>query len=174
MTLHIIVDGYNLIRASRPLSALERLDLQAGREGLIARLAAYKKIKRHKITVVFDGSGPAGLFPRRERLQGIAVRYSHGGETADAVIKRMAAREREKAVVVSSDREIVDHAAGRGAATLSAAEFEEKLEMAALVALEGPEAEGPVDGWRPTTRKKGPSRRLPKRARRDRDRKRKL
>jgi len=47
MAVHIIIDGYNLIRQSAELSRLDRRDLQHGREALLELLAAYKKIKRH-------------------------------------------------------------------------------------------------------------------------------
>ena len=56
MSVHVIVDGYNLIRQSAALSKFDQTDLQLGREALIDNLAAYKRIKKHKITVVFDGN----------------------------------------------------------------------------------------------------------------------
>lgn len=45
MALHIIIDGYNLIRQSRQLAAFERMDLQTGREALLDQLAVSKKVK---------------------------------------------------------------------------------------------------------------------------------
>ncbi|MEN8246931.1 MAG: NYN domain-containing protein [Thermodesulfobacteriota bacterium] len=62
MAVHIIIDGYNLIRQSPELSYLDRQDLQQGREALLGMLAAYKKIKHHQITVVFDGIDAYSLF----------------------------------------------------------------------------------------------------------------
>ncbi|NQT68664.1 MAG: NYN domain-containing protein, partial [Desulfobacteraceae bacterium] len=56
MSIHIIIDGYNLIRQSNFFSTIDRRDMQLGRETLIETLAAYKGIKGHKITVVFDGA----------------------------------------------------------------------------------------------------------------------
>ena len=55
MSLHIIIDGYNLIRQSGQLSMLDMQDLQLGREALVDMLAAYKRFKAHRITVVCDG-----------------------------------------------------------------------------------------------------------------------
>ncbi|MBU4258375.1 MAG: NYN domain-containing protein, partial [Proteobacteria bacterium] len=49
MSLHIIIDGYNLIRQSNTLSNLDGQDIQLGREALLKMLAEYKKIKHHKI-----------------------------------------------------------------------------------------------------------------------------
>jgi hypothetical protein len=56
MSIHIIIDGYNLIRQSGYLSNLDLQDIQYGRQALIDMLAAYKKIKAHRITIVFDGT----------------------------------------------------------------------------------------------------------------------
>jgi len=62
MSVHIIVDGYNVIRQSPDMGLLDRQALQLGREALVDKLAAYKRLKGYKITVVFDGAGEAGLF----------------------------------------------------------------------------------------------------------------
>jgi len=165
--IHIIIDGYNLIRQSNSLSRFDHQDIQLGRESLLNELAVYRQIKRHRITVVFDGANAPPLSPNKERIKGIKVKFSRSGESADAVIKRMAAHEREKALIVSSDLEVVNFAASKGAATISSRLFEEKLKMAAYTSLKGIESED-ENGWTPKTKKKGPSRRLSKKKRRDR------
>ena len=174
MAVHIIIDGYNLIRQSPDLSRLDRRDLQEGREALLDLLVAYKKIKRHKITVVFDGTDDYSLYRQRDQSKGIQVLFSRRGETADAVIKHMAAQEREGALVVSSDRDVVSFAASCKAAFMRSPEFMEKLSMAAWSAEKGIHPDDEMSGWNPTTRKKGPSRRLSKKERRDRQRAKKL
>ncbi len=167
--MHIVIDGYNLIRQSSQFSRLDMLDLQAGREALIDALAAYKRVKAHKITVVFDGQNAPPGMPRRDRHKGIVLHYSRAGELADAVIKRMAGRERERLLVVSSDKEVADYSAKKGAAVIGAAEFEERLFMAQMMAMKGGEPDN--DGeWQPTTKKRGPSKRLPRRQRKMRKR----
>jgi predicted RNA-binding protein with PIN domain len=170
MPLHIIIDGYNLIRQSASLSAAEAIDLQTGREALIDALAHYKRIKSYRITVVFDGTGRPSLSGDRDRAKGIEIRFSRGGETADTVIKRLVAGERQKTMVVSSDRELCAHAESRGAATISSAAFEDKLAMARYLNAKGMEHETEQRGWKATTRKKGPSKRLTKRKRLNRRR----
>ena len=165
MGMHIVIDGYNLIRQSPRFSAIDRLDLQRGREALVQALSAYKKVRSHVITVVFDGVGATTGMPRREVYQGIKVHYSRPGETADDVIKRMAKRERDKLLIVSSDGDIVRYAESMGAATIGSAQFEDRLMMAQYMDLKGAREPSESDGWQPTTRKKGPSRRLPKRLR---------
>ena len=167
MSIHIIIDGYNLIRQSTKLSSLDQQDIMLGREALMGMLAAYRKIKPHRITVVFDGRNSPVFSPQRTRQKGISIRFSRSGESADDVIKRMANREREKALVVSSDREVTEFSAASGAATISAQRFEAKIAMAAH--FDSPiDEDGDSQGWAPTTKKKGPSRRLPKKQRRNR------
>ena len=167
MSLHIIIDGYNLIRQSASLSRLDQQDILLGREALVDKLAAYRKIKHHLITVVFDGQNSPAFSQQRHRQKGISIRFSPKGTSADEVIKRMASREREKALIVSSDRDIINFAAGCGAATISAQQFEAKLEMAGHFDRLDDETDD-HGGWTPTTKKKGPARRLSKRQRRNR------
>lgn len=165
MAIHIIIDGYNLIRQSPGLLAAEQRGLQEGREALVRKLVAYRRIKDYPITVVFDGThGPADA-SRKTRVQGIDICFSPPGTTADTVIKQMAARESAKALVVSSDNAVAGYAESRGAAAISAEAFAVKLALAGNDPPEEniPEAAG---GWQPTTRKKGPSHRPPKRQRR--------
>ena len=166
MAIHIIIDGYNLIRQSDTMATLDQQDIQSGREALIDRLVTYKKLRGHKITVVFDGYGtPPVMGLRRERIRGIEVVFSRRGETADAVIIRMAARERERGVIVTSDREIQRAATSQMAAVIDSPAFEEKLELAEYFILKGDDDEDSRE-WIPTTRKKGPRKRLPRKARR--------
>ena len=173
MSIHIIIDGYNLIRQSNSFSDLDRQDIQLGREALLDTLAAYQRIKRHKITVVFDGTNAPPFFQHENRVKGIKVKFSRNDELADSVIKRMVNREREKALVVSSDLDIVNFATAKGSATIGSLDFEEKIAMAMYMDTKGLETTD-NGGWVPTTKKKGPSKRLPKRKRRNRIKIRKL
>ncbi len=175
MSLHILIDGYNLIRQSPALSDIDRRSLEEGREALLEYLASYKRVKRHPITVVFDGAGADIHMERRTRWKGIAVVFSRPGELADSVIKRIVNRERERAVVVTSDRDIADFAAEHGAETIDSIEFEGKMKMATQPDMNLTDlTEREEEGWIPTTRKKGSSRRTSKRERKRRVRTRKL
>ena len=167
MSIHIIIDGYNLIRQSNSFSDLDRQDIQLGREALLETLAAYRKIKHHKITVVFDGTNAPPFSQHEVRTKGIKVRFSRKGELADSVIKRMVNREKEKALVVSSDMDIVNFAIAKGAATISSLDFEEKIAMTIYMDTKEIETTN-SGGWVPSTKKKGPSKRLSKRKRRNR------
>ncbi|MBT8331067.1 MAG: NYN domain-containing protein, partial [Deltaproteobacteria bacterium] len=88
MSLHIIIDGYNLIRQSVSLSRLDEQDILLGREALVDRLAAYRKIKHHPVTVVFDGQNSPAFSQQHHRQKGISIRFSPKGISADEVIKR--------------------------------------------------------------------------------------
>ena len=167
MSIHIIIDGYNLIRQSKKLSVLDLQDIQLGREALIDMLARYKKIKAHRITAVFDGTRSPLRSQQRDRQKGITIIFSHTDESADTVIKKIARREGQKALVVSSDLDIVRSVEAQGAAAISAQEFENKLTLASY--SEGIDVDrDSYSGWKPTTKKKGPRRRLPKRQRKAR------
>ncbi len=173
MAIHIIIDGYNLIRNASSLKGFDREDIQLGRDALVDMLAAYKRNRPHKITVVFDGTAAPAYYQHRQRVSGIDLTFSRPGETADTVIKRMVSREREKSLVVSSDREVIRSAESNRAATIGSDEFEKKLMLAAYMEVKGVE-EDETSAWTPTTRKRGPSRRLSKKRRRNRRKIRKL
>jgi predicted RNA-binding protein with PIN domain len=169
--MHLIVDGYNIIRQSPRLQSLDAMDLQAGREGLLELLAHYRRRSHHQITVVFDGWERGDLKERRDRYQSILIIYSRRGERADEVIKRLLHQERERALVVTSDREIQMCAEQARAAWINATQFEaahlyDPSEAADPDAEENPAARG--------THKKGPARRLSKRRRRRQQRIKKL
>jgi len=175
MSLHIVIDGYNLIHQSLTFGAAGRRSLEEGRDALLACLSSYKRLKHYPITVVFDGAHADTHMERRTRRKGIHILFSRPGESADSVIKRIVIQEREKSVVVTSDREVADFAAKHGAATIDSVEFENRMKMATHPDMDQTDfSDREEGGWTPTTRKKGPSRRRSKRERKSRARTRKL
>ena len=82
---------------------------------------------------------------------------------ADAVIRRMAQKMREQALVVSSDRDVAGACLAAGAAAIPCSEFAQRI----MEALSGKEEDDPAPEPR-STAKKGPSRRAPKQSRRTR------
>ncbi len=167
--MHIIIDGYNLIRQSDSLRRLERFGLEAGRNGLIKKVAAYKKLKGHKITVVFDGWVQGPDEEERFRENGVNIVYSRRGEPADAVIKRMAMAERGKEIVVAtSDRNIADTVVKSGGVAISSPDFEARMnEEEMRMMVHGGEfcEEDDYDMPKSGTKKKGAAKRRPKRER---------
>lgn len=167
MGLHLIIDGYNLIRRSGYLRSAERQGLEFGRSALIESLAAYKRIKGHRITVVFDGAASHDDFYAKTSEKGIGIRFSRRGQSADTVIRKMAAAEGGKALVVTADRELADAVSAAGAVAVPPETFEEKMTLARLAETKGEIPEDAGDADRPSgTRKKGPAKRPPKSTRR--------
>lgn len=172
MSLHLVIDGYNLIRQSPWLSVLDARDLEAGREALLAALSEYRQRRpQHKVTVIFDGWQGGALQESRDLCRGVGVIYSRRGERADEVIKRFLAREGNRAVMVSSDRELQAFAEKAGATWVAAGQFESQYLRNSPTGGEAEDEEVPAsrDGA-----KKGPARRLKKSLRQKKDRLRKL
>ncbi|MDZ7261057.1 MAG: NYN domain-containing protein [candidate division KSB1 bacterium] len=166
--MHLIIDGYNVIRRSPRLSQLDAQDLERGREALLELLGAYRRRRwQHTVTVVFDGWGAGEYQESRDLYRGMTVIFSRRGERADEVIKRLLARERGRAVVVSSDRDLQAAAERVGAVWVTAGEFERRCLAADMEEEETYLGEG-------RTTKKGPARRAPKRQRQRQQRLRKL
>lgn len=162
MALHIIIDGYNLIRQSATLSLLDAHDLEAGRKALLEALAAYRRRRPHLVlTVVFDGWQAGELRETRDLFQGVKVIFSRRGERADEVIKRLLAKERQRGLVVSSDRELQQWADRVGAAWVGASRFELEYLSGNLGPFPEEEDERASQG----ARKKGPAQRQSKRER---------
>ncbi len=162
--MHIIVDGYNLIRQSDSLRASERTSLEEGRKALVRSLAAYRQLRGHRITVVFDGWSGGSPQEERDRAGGIDIIYSRLGEKADEVIKRLVEGASEEILVVTSDREIAAFAARRGKAAVDSPVFAERIAASSSPAgfpARGEDDEENAGGMK----KKGPSRRLSKQKR---------
>jgi predicted RNA-binding protein with PIN domain len=171
MSLHLIIDGYNLLALLDRASGRIPLHSDMARESLIQELTAYRHRKAHVVTVVFDGWQQGYVTERREHRSGIEVIYSRRGEKADQVIQRLAAKFGSYCAVVSSDREVANHARAQGALVLEANEFSAKLlggattERLAFKELDTGDDSKPV----PTSDKRGNPRKLPK-AQRQRNR----
>lgn len=166
--MHILIDGYNLIRQSEAFRRFDRLSLEMGRNALVQSLAVYKKQTGHRVTVVFDAWESGFLTEERDRHGGIHILYSRKGETADELIKRMIEVRKEELVVVTSDRAIADFASRRGVAAIASPLFESRLQRAAAAREGGDdhkqdrEDEGEGENGAQSTKKKGPARRLSK------------
>jgi predicted RNA-binding protein with PIN domain len=115
-----LIDGYNVIRRDADLRAAESAGLEAGRRALLALVAAAARRTGDRFTVVFDGApgsppGPAG--------GQVAVVFSRPPESADDVLRRLAARAGPGAAVVSSDHAVQTAARRAGCAAIDARAF---------------------------------------------------
>lgn len=170
MSIHIIIDGYNLIRQSPSLAGIDAKDLQKGREALINRLASYKAVKGYKITVVFDAWNSYNISEERDRSKGINIIYSRAGETADEVIKRMSGNLKEGGIIITADNDIAGFARRQGCAIIEPKAFEERMQIAAISEMKG----GDEDYEYHKKDKKGPSKRAPKAERKSMEKLKKL
>ena len=171
--MHLIIDGYNLIRQSDAFRRSEKISLEEGRHALLRSLSQYQKRAGHRITVVFDAWVSGSPEVERDRYGGIAILYSQRDRTADDLIKQIVQGRREALVVVTSDRDIADFAARRGVPAVSSPDFEARLLGAETGtdrpgSASAPDRDGDSgDGERAPsgTKRKGPSRRLSKKQR---------
>ena len=113
---HLIIDGYNLIGTAHQ-------DLRKQRELLVDSLVSYRRLTGHDITVVFDGWRTGQGQESRSVIGGIKVVYSRLAEKADEVIKRIISSGKKEYIVVTSDREIADHAWASGSVPVASDEF---------------------------------------------------
>ncbi len=163
----IVVDGYNVIRRSPIFAALDRRDLEEGRAALLTALGDYRRLKGHRITVVFDGWQRGGVGEQASLIAGIRVVFSRRGERADQTILRLVEKQ-SGTIVVTSDRALAQAVEQTGALVLSAEEFEERLERA-LRQDDGPAAQEDTEATSEALgprKMKGAARRPSKRARR--------
>lgn len=162
MPLELIIDGYNLIRQSRTLKRLDAQSLEQGREALLERLAQYRQIHDHPITVVFDGWGGFEPASTRTEHKGIQVIFTARGETADEWIHARVG-EVQYGAVVTSDREIGRAAERAGLVAIPSRAFERRMEAALSNETDGKMAD--EEEWEEEfvgAKRKGPARRLSK------------
>ncbi|MDT7041251.1 NYN domain-containing protein [Candidatus Nitronereus thalassa] len=129
MAMHVIVDGYNILGVRGWSGKSSSQESEQCRERLIQDLSRYSHRKGHSLTVVFDAwRQPHGEC--REHRSGVQVLFTREGERADQVIQGMTRKYTRDCVVVSSDLEVVATAKAHGALTISAKEFQGKLQSA--------------------------------------------
>ncbi|MDD5044155.1 MAG: NYN domain-containing protein [Candidatus Omnitrophica bacterium] len=121
MSLHYIIDGYNIIK--HPKFVRHPKKLEEGRNALV-RLIADKKLcgsPKNKATIVFDGANDVFA----PRLAGPCEIIFTKNESADEKIKKLVAAEKNprQVVVVSDDKEIIFFIRSLGASPLGVSEF---------------------------------------------------
>lgn len=127
----VIVDGYNVIHADEKLKVLARDDLELARIKLIEKLAEYAISSGEEIKVVFDASkNKSAKQIRTSQILGIEVIFSRSGETADAVLEKVAfkAVDQQTVFVVTSDFEEQKVLFAKGVYRRTPAEFFRAME----------------------------------------------
>ncbi len=166
----VLIDGYNVI-GSEGRFRKDRDILARERENLVRRLSEYRSYldPDTEIQLVFDGF-PSDREPFRHRGGGVIVLFSEDEGSADAVIVRLSERYGSRAIVVTSDREVIQRVRESGAQVVGAREFMERVgkrrtNAASRISIgEKPEEEEDDDPPRPLS-KKGNPRRLSKKER---------
>jgi uncharacterized protein len=122
-----IIDGYNFIRQSSRFSELEAENTERGKAAALRWLGRFAERTGERLCVIFDAYTGIHREPIEQSTFGIQVLASRGGYTADEEIIALAREKGDAAVVVSSDREILDAAIKAGASVLKSQEFEREV-----------------------------------------------
>ena len=168
--MHLVIDGYNLLHNTPELAPAR--DKGQGRAALMKALNIYRGKRRHRLTVVFDGGPDAE--PSRGSESGVPLVYSGSEQSADDVIADMSAKHGPGVTVITDDRELAQRCIAKGSEVIASWEFALRLMEAAQGQVEGLEPTQEEAGWDFTTKKKGPSKRLPKSKRRKARKRKKL
>jgi hypothetical protein len=128
MAMKLIIDGYNFLWQYASARSVATSNFEKGREALLKWLTEQPRLQMFDITVVFDAYKTDALHHSQQKIQGIDVVYTAGGQTADQLIREMASQYTVGAIVVSSDREVARHAEKKGCGVLGSGEFRAAVE----------------------------------------------
>lgn len=122
-----VIDGSNLLGHRAPGG--HRDPEERGR--LVAALFAFQRVNRSRIVLVFDGP-PDERFGDGRPGEKFHILFPPPGEKADGVIERLLDEvgDKRRCTLVTSDRALRTSARSRGAAVLTAPEFERRLKSA--------------------------------------------
>ena len=126
----LVVDGYNVIAASKRYRRLAESDLESARAALVGDVVIFA-LGTYRAVVVFDGAGNPESDGHPHHVPGAIVVFSAHGVDADTVIETLVHRHRQKAeevVVVTSDAQTQWTVLGPGVSRMSASEFVAELE----------------------------------------------
>lgn len=145
-----IVDGNNVMGQTPGWHR----DRPRARRTLLEELARFARVKKARITVVFDGA-PDRTAPEGSAFHGVKILYAQQGSDADSRIETLveASPDPRGLIVVTSDRRLSFMVRSRGARTIRSGEFRKEVERALLSeqANGGEDVEdvevGDVDGW---------------------------
>ena len=120
-----IVDGNNVMGQTPGWHR----DKSKSRRMLLAKLAAFARLKKARVTVVFDG-GPDSAVPEGSAFHGVKVLYAERGSDADTRIERLVetATDPRGLTIVTSDRHLAFLVRSRGATVIRSGEFREQIE----------------------------------------------
>ncbi len=128
---HLLIDGYNLIKADPVLRQHEESSLLAARRALERSLRRYVRRTGVSVSVFYDGT--RDIQPAQDASsERVYIRFARAPETADDLIKRFVqGRHGARYLrVITSDREIRRFARQHKIASTTAPQFAQELEEA--------------------------------------------
>lgn len=127
---YLLIDGYNIIFASKELSDLAATDIKAARDKLTDILSNFAGFRREKVLLVFDAYRVHGGREHVEDVGGIVVIYTKEAETADQYIEKAAHEMSKKYRVTVATSDAIEQVIvmSSGAFRLSARDFWEEIE----------------------------------------------
>jgi predicted RNA-binding protein with PIN domain len=143
-----IVDGNNVMGQTPGWHR----DKANARRQLVEQLAEFARLKKARVTVVFDGE-PDRLMPDSSAYRGVKVLYAERGSNADARIERLveSALNARGLTVVTSDKQLAFLVRARGARVVRSGEFRKQMGEAFAARptiADGEQTEiGNVDEW---------------------------
>lgn len=87
---YLVVDGHSAIFAWPELQRLHARRSSLARDALVKKLRGYQDYSGVRVVIVFDGSGAETT--EDSEPHGVQIFYSRSGQTADAVIERLAGK----------------------------------------------------------------------------------
>lgn len=126
----ILVDGYNVIRRAPSFQAARAQSLAAAREQLIVLLRNRYRHTPHRVIIVFDGDAGQEQVSHAQR---ICIIYSRHGESADAVIARLAVEARQagrEVEIYSDDSEVQQTVVWQGGEARTTEQLERQIHAA--------------------------------------------
>jgi uncharacterized protein len=91
---YLIVDGHSAIFGWPELQRLHSRRTSLARDALVKRLRDYQDFTGVRVVVVFDGKGSSAT--EQSEPHSVQVFYSRTGQTADAIIERLASKYAKK------------------------------------------------------------------------------
>lgn len=118
---YLIVDGHSVIFAWPELRQLHARRTSLARDALVRKLRDYQDWTGVRVVVVFDGTGSA--VDASAEPGEIQIFYSRAGQTADAIVERLASKYAEQfRLLVATDDYLEQQTAGASGAECISAE----------------------------------------------------
>jgi predicted RNA-binding protein with PIN domain len=136
-----IVDGNNVMGQTPGWHR----DKALARRKLIEQLANFARVRKARITVVFDGS-PDREFPEASAYRGVKILYAEKGSDADSRILKLveSLKDRRGFTIITSDRRLALEVRALGAQVMRSGEFRKQLEASSQITPDDEDGKEPA------------------------------